>query len=146
MAGSYLVDTLHGATDFSVDENFVENDLEQIPLAGTAELEPGDLLGTSPCPLLRVPVESLLYDDHNASSSNPGAPDNSRTFVPGPVTPHTAGLSPTPACADPFVHHVDEQPPKGGPDATQAGSADLEPPTSLLDRLNSDQRDSFLQV
>ena len=137
---------IHGATDFSVDENLVESGLQQIPLVGTAELEPGDLLGTSPCPLLRGPVESLLYDDDRASTFNPGAPDNSRTFVPGPVTPHTTGLSPTPACADPFVHHVDEQPPKGGPDATQAGSADLEPPTSLLDRLNSDQRDSFLQV
>ena len=62
------------------------------------------------------------------------------------MTPHTAGLSPTPACADPFVHHVDEQPPIGGPDAAQPASADLEPPTSLLDRLNADQRDSFLQV
>ena len=140
------MDTLHGATDFSVDENFVENDLEQIPLAGTAELEPGDLLGTSPCPLLRVLVESLLYDDDNASASNPGAPDNSCTFVPGPVTPHTAGLSPTPACADPFVHHVEEQPPVGGPDAAQFTLADLEPPPSLLDRLNSDQDDGFLQV
>ena len=93
-----------------------------------------------------MPVESLLYDDDSASASNPGAPDNSRTFVPGPVTPHTAGLSPTPACADPFVHHVDEQPPIGGPDATHPASADLEPPISLLDRLNSDQGDSFLQV
>ena len=56
LAGSYLVDMLHGATDFSVDENLVESGLQQIPLVGTAELEPGDLLGTSPCPLLRVPV------------------------------------------------------------------------------------------
>ena len=141
LVGSYLVDMLHVATDFSVDENLVENGLQQIPLAGTAELEPGDLLGTSPCPLLRVPVESLLYDDHNASSSNPGAPDNSRTFVPGPVTPHTAGLSPTPACADPFVHHVEEQPFVGGPDAAQPTSADLEPLPSLFDCLNSDQRE-----
>ena len=56
LAGSYLADMLHGATDFSVDENLVESGLQQIPLVGTAELEPGDLLGTSPCPLLRVPV------------------------------------------------------------------------------------------
>ena len=62
LAGSYLVDMLRGATNFSVDENLDENSLQQIPLAGMAELEPGDLLGTSPCPLLRVSVASLLYD------------------------------------------------------------------------------------
>ena len=43
LAGNYLVDMLHGATDFSVDENIVEDGLQQIPLAGTAELEPGYL-------------------------------------------------------------------------------------------------------
>ena len=134
---------LHGATDFSVDENLVENGLQQIPLAGTAELEPGNLFATSPRPLLRVPVESFLYDDDNASASNPG---DSRMFVPGPVTPHTAGFSSTPTCADPFVHHVDETPPIGGSDTAKPASADLERPPSSVDRLNSDQRDSFLQV
>ena len=146
LAGSYVVDTLYRANDISVDENLVENGLQQTPLAGTTELELGNLLGTSCCPLLRVPVESWLHDDDNASASNPGAPDNSCTFVPGPVTPHTAGLSPTPACADPFVHYEDEQPPVGGPDAAQPTSTDLKPPPSLFDRLNSDQRDGFLQV
>ena len=63
VARSYLVDVLHGATDFSVDENLVENSLQQIPLAGRAELEPSDLLGISSSPLLRGPVESFLYDD-----------------------------------------------------------------------------------
>ena len=80
LTGSNLVDMLHAATDFSVDQNLVENVLQQILLDGTAELEPGDLLGT-PCPLNRVPVESLLYDDDSASASNPCAPDDSRTFV-----------------------------------------------------------------
>ena len=42
LAGSYHVDILHGATDFSLDKNLVENGLQRIPLAGTAELEPGD--------------------------------------------------------------------------------------------------------
>ena len=60
LAGSYLLDMLHGATDFPVYENLVENGLQKVPLAGTAELEPGDLLGASPCPLLRVPVTSVL--------------------------------------------------------------------------------------
>ena len=96
------------------------------------------------CSKERVWLHARLSGAEQGTASNPGAPDNSRTFVPGPVTPHTAGLSPPPACADPFANHVDEQPPIGGPDATQPASADLEPPTSLLDRLNSDQRDSFL--
>ena len=48
LTGRYLVDGLHGATDSSVDENLIETGLQQIPLANTAELEPGDLLGTSP--------------------------------------------------------------------------------------------------
>ena len=99
-----------------------------------------------PFPLLRALVESLLYDDDRASASCPGAHDNSRMFVLGPVTPHNAVLSPTHACADPFVHHVDEQPSVGGPDGAQPTSADLEPPPPLLDRLNSDQRDSYLRV
>ena len=104
------------------------------------------MLGTSPCPLLRLPVESLLYYNNSVSTSNPGARDNSRTFVPGQAMPHTSGPYPTPACADPYVHHVDEQPPIGGPDAAQPKSADLEPLPSLLDCLISDQHDSFLQV
>ena len=137
---------IHGATDFSVDENLVGNGLQQIPLASTAELEPGDLLGTSPCPLLRVAVESFLFDDDSASSSTPGSPVDSRMFAPGPVTSHTAGLSPAPACADPFVHHVDSKPPIGGPGAAKLTSDELEQPTYLLDCLNADQRDRFLQV
>ena len=59
LAGSYFADMLHGATDFPVDDNLVENGLQQIPLAGIAEFEPGDLLGTSPCPVLRGPVASV---------------------------------------------------------------------------------------
>ena len=74
LAGSYLVDMIHGATDFSVDENLVENSLQQIQLAGAAKLETGDLLGTPPCPFLRVPVESLLSDDDSASASTLAPP------------------------------------------------------------------------
>ena len=35
LAGRYLVGMLHGATDFSVDENLVENGLQQIPVSYT---------------------------------------------------------------------------------------------------------------
>ena len=63
LAVSYLVDMLHSSADFTVDEHLVENGLQQIPLVGTAELEPGDLLGTSSCPLLRVLVASILHNN-----------------------------------------------------------------------------------
>ena len=60
--------------------------------------------------------------------------------------PYTAGLSPTPACADSSVHYVDSKPPIGGPGTVNPASVDLESPTSLRDRLNADHRDRFLQV
>ena len=116
VAGSYFVDMLHGTTVFSVDENLVENGLHQTPLAGSA------------------------------SASTAGAPDYSRTFAPGPMTQHTAGLPSMQACADPFVHRLDLKSTIGGPATAKPTSADLEPPSSLLDRLNADQRDCSLQV
>ena len=81
---------------FFVDEkNLVENGLQKIPLAGTADLlEPGDLLGTSPCPLLGVPVASVLYDDDSASASTLGVPDDPHHVRPGPCDATPAGLSP----------------------------------------------------
>ena len=64
-------------------------------------------------------MASVLYDDDSASASTPGTSDDVHIIVPGPVTTHMAGLSPTPACADPFVHHVDAKPPIGGPGAVK---------------------------
>ena len=94
--GSYLVDMLQGATDFSVDANLVDNGLQQISLAGTAELELGNLLGTPPYSVLRLPATSVLWDDGSTSASTPGTPGESHMIVLSPVTPQTVGLSPTP--------------------------------------------------
>ena len=134
---------LHNSVDFVVDEHFVG--LQQIPLAGTAKLEPGDLLGTSSCPLLRVPVASISHNDDNAPTT-PGSLDEPHMIFPGPVTPPPAGVLPAPTCSDPFVHHLNEMPPHDGPVPAKPTTADSKPPPSLLDRLNADQRDSFLQV
>ena len=87
LAGCYLVDKLRGPDNFSVDEHLVENGFQQIPLAGTAELEPGDLLGTSCCPLLRVPVASVLHQDDSASTWHLDTPDEPYMVVPSPVAP-----------------------------------------------------------
>ena len=119
-----------------------------IPLAGTAELEPGDLPGTSPCPLLRVPVASVLHDGGSASSApTSGAPSEHRKVASGPIAPPSTGVSPTQACPDPFVHHLDEKKqntPGQGPLSLHRLTARLRP--LYLTRLNADQRDSFLQV
>ena len=146
LSGSYLVEMLPGSPGFSVDEHLVENGLQHIPLAGTVELEPGDLLDTSPCPLLRVPVASVLHHDDSASTLRPITPDGPHMAVPGPVTPPSAGIFTPPTCADPFVHHLHENPPRGGPELPTPTTADLEPPPSLLARLTAEQRVSFLQV
>ena len=134
---------LHNSVDFVVDEHFVG--LQQIPLAGTAKLEPGDLLGTSSCPLLRVPVASISHNDDNAPTT-PGSLDEPHMIFPGPVTPPPAGVLPAPTCSDPFVHHLNETHPLDGPVPSKPTTANSEPSPSLLDRFNADHRDSFLQV
>ena len=136
---------LHSPDDFTVDEHLVENGLQQIPLAGTAELEPGDLLGTSSCPLLRVPVASILHNYDNALTA-PGFLDEPYMIIPGPVTPPPAGVLPAPTCSDLFVHHLNETSPHAGPVPAKPTTVGSEPPPSLLDRFNAGQRDNFLQV
>ena len=53
---------LHAADIISTVKHIVENDRQLMPLAGVADLEPGDLRGTSSNPLLRVPLEAILSD------------------------------------------------------------------------------------
>ena len=104
LAGSSLADMNHGAIDFEVDEHLVERGIQQIPLASTAELELGDLLGTSSCPLLREPVASVSQDDGSASAPTSSTPGENYMIVASPVVPPTAGSPPTPACPGPIVH------------------------------------------
>ena len=56
-----------------------------IPLAGTADLDPGALLGTSPSPLLRVVLKAVL-SDASAPSLRPHDFDAHHPSVPGPVS------------------------------------------------------------
>ena len=144
LAGRHLVDMLRGSANFSVDEHLVENGLQQIPLAGTAALEPGDLIGTSSCPLLRVPAASALHRDDSASTRYLDTPDEPYMVVPGPVASPSAGISAPPTCSDPFVHLVNETPLRGGPGPTRIPSANREPQPSLLERLDPGQRINFL--
>lgn len=66
--------------------------------------------------------------------------DECHMIVPGPSTPPSTGVSPTPTWPDPFVPHLNEHSAHGGPGAAKPTPADRAPPPSLLDRLNADQR------
>ena len=59
LIGEYLVSFRSEVGALSSPDAFVSNGRQRIPLAGSAELEPGDVLGVSAAPLLRVPVETL---------------------------------------------------------------------------------------
>ena len=81
----------------SSTDAFVSNGRQQIPLAGDANLELGDLLGFASAPLLRVPFDALdAFPSPSPSPSPPSAP------APTVLSPSTA-----PA---PQIHVVDASP------------------------------------
>ena len=111
LAGCYLVDMLHAADIFSTEEYIVENGRQVIPLAGVADLEPGTLLGTSPSPLLRAPLEAILSDTL-APTPLPCADRAQHFTVPGPVTAPSMDADqplPPPQCLDPFIHYLRDE-------------------------------------
>ena len=57
---------MYAAADFFTENHVVEVGRQLIPLAGVADLEPGALLGTSPGPLQRVPLKTVLSDTPGA--------------------------------------------------------------------------------
>ena len=67
LTGHYMVDTLPHDGLFTISELFVADGRQMVPLAGTADLEPGDLLGTASTPLLRVPVDAVINIDQRQS-------------------------------------------------------------------------------
>lgn len=139
LAGSYLVDMLHSATDFAVDEHLVGNDLQHISLAGTAELEPGDLLATSSSPLFRVSFRSILHDNGSVWAHNFR---HHQLIVPIQLRPPWPVFLPRPP-GQTSVHHLSKNPPRGRPGALTPTPTDRAPPPSLRDRLNIDQGDIF---
>ena len=109
LTGQYLVDM---QPDISPDDDllvnevlFVSNGRQFVPIAGAAELEPGDILGFASAPLLRVPVNSIRHLEPSGDGHN---------MTPGPVESGRQD-SPTPQltsfCDDPFVHNVNAQQP-----------------------------------
>ena len=145
LTGQYLVDMLPDVS--SNEEIFVSDGRQFVPLAGAAELEPGDLLGTAAAPLMRVPVEHLeqqFSDEADTSCS-----------VPGPILGSTEDnanrtVDPQVRCHDPFVHNLRSTDPpvpdpgKSSPAApAPAHTSPSPPPQHVMERLSADQRVSF---
>ena len=97
---------------------FVSDGHQTIPLSGSTDLEPGDLLGTSLSPLVQVPLATLEHP-----SFDPPAPPP----MPGVHAPHDKipGASENPPPADPHVPRT-------------------APCPQLCARLDADQRTSFV--
>ena len=93
LTGHYMVDlaTTHDCQDPL--EHFVPSGRQTIPLTGHRVLEPGDILGTAPHPLLRVPLETLAPHDTQHDVT---------TIAESPVTlaPSSTATNVTPDASD----------------------------------------------
>ena len=78
LTGHYMVDLLPAHDDSNPLERFVSSGRQLIPLTGYQDLEPGDVLGTTSSPLLRVPLKALT--PHNV-------PADVSALAESPTTP-----------------------------------------------------------
>ena len=116
LTGQYLVDMLPQPGLFSVQEHFVTSGRQVLPLTGVADLEPDDLVGVAHSSLLSVPLNALQHADQTAE-------------------PHPSQT------AERQVSAVTSSPATG-----EVASAVMSLSPALLERLNQDQRSSFLRV
>ena len=116
LTGHYRVHMLPQPGILSMQEHFLARGRQVLPLTGVADLEPGDLIRVAHAPLLSVPLGALQHATHAAE-------------------PHQGQF------ADCQVSAV-----TSSPDTGEAASAVTPPSTALLERLNPDQRSSFLRV
>ena len=59
LTGHYFVHMRPQPDLLSAEEHFVASGQQVLPLAGVADLEPGDILGVAHAPLMRVPLDVL---------------------------------------------------------------------------------------
>ncbi|CAB1114482.1 unnamed protein product [Ectocarpus sp. CCAP 1310/34] len=123
LIGEYLVSFKPEVGALSSPDAFVSNGLQGIPLAGCAELEPGDVIGVSAAPLLRVSVENLKATPCSIPTGPPTSTSPPRVDAVGPKS--GTHRSPDPASAPP--------PPKP-------------PPQELLDRFSEAQSSGFMRL
>ena len=114
--GNYMVNMLPREDPLSDTAVFVSDGYQTIPLSGSTDLEPGDLLGTSSSPLVQVPLASL------------------RHLPPDPDVPNVHALHDNIPVAN------DDLPPTDPPPESKS------PSPQLLARLDTDQRSSFLRL
>ena len=110
------VDMLPRSSFLSTQKHFVASGRLLLPLTGVADLEPGDLVGVAHAPLLSVLLGALQHVIHAAE-------------------PHPGQFA---DCQGSTV--------TSSPDTSEAASAVTPPSPALLERLNSDQRSSFMRV
>eukprot|EP00752_Nemacystus_decipiens_P004840 g4404.t1 len=134
LVGDYLVTFRPELGQLSSPDAFVSNGRQQIPLAGNANLEPGDLLGVADAPLLRVSFDAL-------AAAPPSAPLSS-------FSSSTASAAPTsPPAPAPQVHFVnDSSSPRVSAAPPSGPLPPKPPPADLPGRLTDLQRPSFLRM
>ena len=116
LTGHYLVAMLPQPGILSMQEHFVASVRQVLPLTDVADLEPGDLVGFAHAPLLSASLGAVQHATHAAE-------------------PHPGQF------ADCHVSAV-----TSSPDTGEATWAVTPPSPALLERLNPDQRFSFLRV
>jgi len=118
--GNYMVNMLPRENPLSDTAIFVSDGYQTVPLSGSTDLEPGDLLGTSCSPLVQVPLSTLGH--------------------PSLAPPHPPPI--------PDVHALHDNIPVAdqSPSTDDSPTAPKAPCSQLLARLNADQRESFLDL
>ena len=66
----HIVDMQPQPSIRSMQEHFVASGRQVVPIAGVADLEPGDLVGVANAPLLSVPLGALQHATHAAELHN----------------------------------------------------------------------------
>ena len=101
--GHYIVNMISREDLLPDTVMFVSDGHQTIPLSGSTDLEPGDLLGNSLSPLVQVPLATLGHPslDPPAPPPTPGVhalPDNIPVAHenPPPTEPHVPSTAPCP--------------------------------------------------
>ena len=116
LTGQYLVDMLPRMGLLSVQQHFVATGELVLPLTGAADLESGDIVGVAHAPLLRVSLDALQHATHVAEPHPGQIADRQVSAVTGLLEPG------------------------------ETASAVTSPSSALVERLDQDQRSSFLRV
>ena len=97
LTGHYIVDIISVHDDLNPSERFVYLGRYSIPLMGYDDLKPGDILGTTSLPFLRIPLEGLhpnRASDGAAPVAESPRPQRRRDLISLPPPPSTMPNAP----------------------------------------------------